>query len=313
MQREILVPLDGSTLAEMALPHAMALARAEDCSLDLLRVLLPAELLHTWSPDVPLETVKQWVVRSRDTAQIYLARLSGRMQGQGLRVRYEVVVEEDAALGIVAMAAQDPSTTMIVMATHGRTGVARWVFGSVTDKVLHATTTPLLLVRPTSDGAPVLEPATYTSILVPLDGSMFADQALRKAQKLAADTNATLLLITVTPPVSGLEPEIGVQSGNAAGRDAEMVRVVGYLKQKAQQLEGEGVRVRVITAQGQPAEEILRVAVEEHADLIVMSTHGVGGVRQFRMGGVASKVVQGATLPVLLLRGWERQPHAPEE
>jgi nucleotide-binding universal stress UspA family protein len=303
MEQEILTPLDGSPLAETVLPHAITMARATKCSLRLYRVLLPAELIHTWTPDVPAETVKGWAARARQGAHANLARLAANLQDSGVKVRYEVVVEEDAALGIIARAAQSPAIAMIAMATHGRTGIARWVFGSVADKVLHATTTPLLLIRPSVGLVAEARPVTYRSILVPLDGSMFADQALDQARSLATATGASLVVVTVVPRTGSDGPDD--MSLGTGVNEAEMARVAGYLKQKAEQIKAEGLDVRIITAYGQPAEEILRVADEEQADLMVIATHGVGGVQQFWIGGVATKVVQGARLPILLLRGWE--------
>jgi nucleotide-binding universal stress UspA family protein len=313
MESEILVPLDGSPLAETSLGHALALARIADSAVRLLRVVLPAELVHTWSPDVPVETVRQQVAWAREAARAYLSQVAEPMRAHGLPVRCEVLVEEDVALAIVARAAKDPAVATIVMATHGRTGAARWVFGSVAEKVVHASTTPLLLIRPAHGVDPVLEPATYTTVLVPLDGSMFADQALRRAQKVAARANATLLLVTVGPPGPSLDAAPDEAYGGRRDHQPELTRVAGYLQQRVEQLEMEGLRVRAITAHGQPAEEILRVAAEERADLIVMASHGFGGIQQLWLGSVASKVLQGATLPVLLLRGWAPQPHAPEE
>lgn len=315
MEREIIVPLDGSTLAETVLPYAIALARATACHLRLLRIVAAEDAIRTWPPAAPLVTRERWAIEARRAARTYLANVATRLQPSGVEVHREVLAAEDVAVGIVTRATQDMRVAMIAMSTHGRSGLSRWLFGSVAEKVLRAASTPILLVRAGTEVAARDKPVAYGTIAVPLDGSMFADQALSEAQVIATASGATLLLISIVPVVDdpalaegGIEP-----LWTLAEREDEAKRITQYLQHKAEYLETQGYRVRTRTAHGAPAEEILRIAGEEHADLIALATHGQGGLQRLWMGSVATRIVQGASVPVLLVRAWEHQSHMPQE
>ncbi len=137
MFKQILVPLDGSALAEAILPQVTELARVHDAELVLLRVALA----HAFPGADPTEAQLQAVRESEK----YLEEVEKELKARGLRVatvvRYgqagEEILDHAAFAGI----------ELIAMSTHGRTGVSRWVLGSVAEKVLRASTTPLLLVR----------------------------------------------------------------------------------------------------------------------------------------------------------------------
>lgn len=142
MQHQILIPLDGSALAEAILPHAVAFARATGSTLTLLAVI-PLTVVYdpTYGPLVmPEQGQKELVAVTRD----YLATEVLRLETEGLLVHTEVL-EGDVATSIVSYAEHDPSIQLIAMASRGRSGVGRLVFGSIAAQVLQATTTPLLL------------------------------------------------------------------------------------------------------------------------------------------------------------------------
>ncbi|HWQ13325.1 MAG TPA: universal stress protein [Roseiflexaceae bacterium] len=285
MTRRILVPLDGSPLAEAALPHAAALARAAGDELLLLRVVTPAETSQSlfWKATIPAELREEWEEATLERADIYLRDTAARLRGAGLRVTTEVSAADDAAEAIVARADQDPHIGLVAMATHGRGGLGRWVLGSVASKVLQAVATPLLLVRAREEAPPAAE-VTYRTMLVPLDGSGFAELALAEARLLAAATGAELVLVAVV------------------GEGEDATQAAAYLDEVATRLRADHLAVRTRVLAGSPAERLLEAADEEHADLIVMATHGRGGWRRLWLGSVASKVVEGATAPVLLVR-----------
>ena len=299
MERRILVPLDGSALAETVLPHAVAMAQATGSSLSLLRVVAPpadAERLVR-----PAEHVQ---------SRIYLAGLADRLRATtGLVVRIDVLEGQPAAR-IVARAQEDPRIAMIAMATHGRSGVGRWVFGSVAEQVVRAAPAPVLLVRAHEQRAPASAKGAYRKIVVPLDGSAFADQALGDAVKLARSSDATLCLVSVVegPGDSVVEPgdvaaaEVGiVPCWMLAERQAEQERIGNMLRHRARMLGANGSKVETVVAHGKPAEEILRVSAQEEAGLVVMATHGRSGLQRLWLGSVAMKVLQGAAMPLLLV------------
>jgi nucleotide-binding universal stress UspA family protein len=138
----ILVPLDGSPLAESALAEALTLARALPAEVILLQVIPSAELIHEWGITIPVD--EQWEVR-RARALEYLNRVRARPEWQGTTGEAAVVLGSPAEA--ILEYSRKHAIDRIVMATHGRTGVARWVIGSVADKVLRASDKTVILVR----------------------------------------------------------------------------------------------------------------------------------------------------------------------
>jgi nucleotide-binding universal stress UspA family protein len=204
----------------------------------------------------------------------------------------------------IATLARSANVDLVAMATHGQTGLRRLLIGSVADKVLHDLTIPVLLIRPTDrteDHAPARPTDRCLTVVVPLDGGPIAEQALEHATELATSIGARLVLAAVEPTVS----DIGiaeVRGGSDWGQDHEVsiLRLNEYLKQTATRLAQLGLIIETRIAEGSPAEEILRISAAEHADLIVMATHGHSGITRLLRGSVAAKVLQNAAVPVLL-------------
>jgi nucleotide-binding universal stress UspA family protein len=322
----IMVPLDGSSIGEAVLPHATTLAMATSAALDLVRVVEPHGAFvgheHSGGYGTPetMESVythQVWQAELGD-ARDYLSSVrrrigvggpDGHPANDGLEIGCQVL-EGDPALMLVQQAERDPRITMIAMTTHGRSGVGRWPLGSVTEKVLCATAKPLLVVRPTE--AVAIPPAhSYRCILVPLDGSVLAEQALDRACTLALGTGAALLLVSVVPSPDdmGLLPTGVHLPVSLSAWQAEVDAISCYLRRTASELceRTPGLPVEVEVVAGRPADAILSMSGQAHADLIVMSTHGLNAAQDYRrartwLGSVALKVVQSAHAPVLLLR-----------
>lgn len=306
----ILVPLDGSELSETMLPYAVALARATSCELALLRVVQP---LNTAGPIFGgMETLElSWQILEGDEAQAkkYLEGVVRRLQAEALVAKAKVLKGEPATT-IVTYAEQDPHVQLIAMSTHGTSGLGRWAFGGVAEKVLRASPVPLLLVRPQEEKEGSQEPHTpaYRTILVPLDGSAFAEQALEQARALASTTGAALVLVTVLFPRGAYaENEVLTNEPWAIVEKEETERTTAYLADMTQQLRSAGLETQSRLEYGYPPEVILQVSEEMQADLLVMSTHGRGGLQRLWLGSVAMKVVQGTAAPVLLVRAKERE------
>lgn len=221
--------------------------------------------------------------------------------------------EGDPAKVIVSEAAHDPGITLVVMSTHGRSGLGRWFFGSVSEKVLHASPVPLLLVRPEGRKEPVRYSGkeTYHKIMVPLDESSLAEQALEQARVLALDTGATLVLVLATPPLSIASMSMYMEATSyqmyVDAWEGERERLTRYVADKAEALRADSLQVETQIAQGNPSEVILLAVDQADPDLIVMSTHGGGSsdalqeLQELLLGSVALKVVQEARLPALLI------------
>jgi nucleotide-binding universal stress UspA family protein len=314
MQREILVPLDGSPLAETILPHAQLLAQSTGSAVTLLSAVPTVLTANAVAGPLGLEPYDEHAWETDVTyAHDYLVGVAARLEVEGLRVRAHVVEGAPAPV-ILDYAARHPAVSTIAMATHGRSGLGRWVFGSVAAQVLHGAAIPLLLVRPHAGPRGPQTPAArpYKTILVPLDGSSLAEQALTQAATLAGRDGAALLLVAAVP-----EPDAHVgrpghdtqpRSRAAAARVAEAARLEGYLGRTAAHLREQGLGAGTALPAGPAADAILHAAETSGADLIVMASHGRSGLARLWLGSVAAKVVQGATRPVLLVRATADKP-----
>ena len=304
MEETILVALDGSMRAEAVLPHAAQIATATGRGLLLLRVVPSPRTLEqlTWPPGHPIASPDQ-LEEEIGRARAYLRPLAERLRAAPVRVE-TTVRGGDPAAEILACAQEAPGIVQIALTTHGRSALGRWVFGSVAAKVLHGAPVPLLVVP--MRGAAESPPAgPYRRILVPLDGSACAEQALDHAVTLAHALGAELLLATVTPSLGEIA-RAGMASLWLLTRyQAEDRLIERDLAQKVATLETAGLRAQARLHHGVPAEEILALGAQEGVDLIMMGTHGRSGWQQFWLGSVALRVLEGTTRPVLLVRSLE--------
>ena len=293
MYRRILVPLDGSPLAEQALPLAKMFAVGFQAAVVLFQAIPP--IRETLRVDGEVFPVDEQTELLRWQAREYLESVHKDFAAAGIAAEREIRagVPAPAILDLVESTGID----LIVMATHGRTGVGRWVYGSVADKVLHGARVPLLLVRASEQ--PVA-PQPLTRILVPLDGSELAERALEPARQVAEAFDAEVLLFRAWDmPLYGMEEPLNVVESleRAVRASAE-----DYVTHSTCQLQAQGMRVRGETQGGTAAEGILEQAQHVKASLIVMSTHGRSGVSRWVMGSVADRVLRTSPIPVLLIR-----------
>jgi len=307
--RTILVPLDGSELAEQALAPATAIARASGATLHLSHVFVP----YAARMDLP-DTAEKHIAIERQLAEeasAYLqsvaerigAELPERVRCDPLRTRplQTPFGETLAVVESLRRLARQLNSDLIVMATHARGGVSRMWLGSVADALVRRGTGPMLLVRPRVEQAAPAE--LFHHILVPLDGSALAEEALPIAQALASLSDARRTLLQVIVPQRAIArpaPVTRVNTRHLAEREAEAARYLTAVRDRLQTNEPCAETVTVVAEQ--PAWAILEYAVDHDVDLIAMSTHGLGGVRRFMLGSVADKVLRGAPMPVLLTK-----------
>jgi nucleotide-binding universal stress UspA family protein len=281
MFERILVPVDGSELAERALPSAVALAHGLRCPAHLIQVIpLPRTL--AFGPVVSAEVWNQVIEGSTEAASEHLERLQLHFTVAGVPATHEVRLG-DPALQIIEQA-QGPLPTLVVMATHGRGGFKHWALGSVAEKVVRGIDTPVYLVPAAAKAV-----APPRRVLVPLDGSATAGAILPAALDISAALGADLTLLRAYP----LDGEGTRRAHHAAW---------AYLQAEKRQLERPGRCVRTATRRGEAALEILEYACRHKVDAIAMATHGRSAVRRWALGSVADKVLHGAPVPVLLLR-----------
>ena len=303
MFTRILIPLDGSEVAEQTLRYMRWLGRELGAPIELLRVVepIPRELRDV-TDAASLERVESDL---RAKSKEYLENVGGSLREDGLQVSY-TVLEGQPAFQVVGLARKVPGT-LIAMSTNGRTGMDWWLLGSVTDKVVHAATTPVLIIRSLGD-AGVPEGAILSSVLVPLDGSEVAEHVLPHVVNLAKPLRLSVTLIRVTPEPSAF---FGYLHDSASVTEEMSLRVDAqageYLAEVGEKLQSQGIMsVEERVLHGDPAKAILEIAGEMRNVVVAMATHGMSGPGSLVMGAVTSRVVRYSTGPTLVVSADEK-------
>ena len=284
MLERILVPLDGSIGAEAILTELRVLLARHDSEVVLLRVVLPPTTMN------PPEYARLLDER-RAEARAYIQRVVGELASAGATAR-GVVYEGYPAEAILA-GAREQAATLIALTTHGRTGLARWDLGSVTEKVLRGGEFPILVTRSfeTAEAGATRErrpaQAAMRRILLPIDAGDLSPVAVGPAIELASLFGAEILLVHVLD--QDLAGELPMPD---IARAQEMVTAAG-------------LHAEVVLERGDAAGQILAVSAERQADLIVMATHGRSGLKRWVLGSVAERVMRAAPVPLLLIRARE--------
>lgn len=303
MPRSILVPVDGSNFAEHALPYALTIARRTGATLHLALVHVPFEVM---SPSYPLaEELAEHEIEQRDRDAAYLEGLVGRLGG-------EVTIRPALLRGHVAAAigryVDEEKVDLLVMTTHGRGGLQRAWLGSTADSLLRRLMIPLLMVRPSEETREIDADAAveFRKVLAALDGSRTAERALQDAIDLGIAGDAAVVLAHVLqPPITAYSPYIP-HAAQITREEVEARRegMERYLREVARTrwLAGRTV-MRETRVDYHAAHAILELAHRNDADLIVLGTHGRGGLRRLILGSVADKVIRGTYRPVLVHRG----------
>jgi nucleotide-binding universal stress UspA family protein len=316
MFAKVLVPLDGSKLAEGVLPYVRDLTRGGATEVQLLRVREPT------SPYLADPAHQPYLHQIEDSiashVQDYLQEVSRPLRDLGVRISFLVKAGSPAAQ-IIAEAAEDPDC-LIAMSTHGRSGLTRWVMGSVTSKVLQGTKNPMLVVRPDEKNPPA--EVNLDTIIVPLDGSALSEQALPYAVRLATELKLRVVLARVTPSEgeyhqyleeqrmgAGVTAYSGPYEEFSEKADAE---AMGYLREVKERLlrvaaQDAPSEVTEKVLHGRPAEAIAELARKSPHNLIAMCTHGRSGLGRWVLGSVTDRVVSHASNPVLVIRATESE------
>jgi nucleotide-binding universal stress UspA family protein len=297
MFRCLLVPLDGSYLAEAVLPLVERFATVFGAKVMLLHVL---------ERGAPKAVHGARHLCEPEEATTYLEGIADRLRAAGVSAEYHTheVREGDVARSVVSHAGEEP-TDLIVLCTHGSGRVRELLFGSIAQQVVHRGSTPVLLVRPALDGsAPPFEPHR---VLVPLDGTAAAEAALDPAGELARTFGASLHLVMVVAtqetirgdriPAATLLP-----SATRAALDLERQGAAGYLDGLAARLRAADLSVTTEVRRGDTASALADEAAEPGVGLVVLATHGRAGVQAIWSGSVAAQLLARTRAPVLLLR-----------
>jgi nucleotide-binding universal stress UspA family protein len=283
MFNKILVPLDGSSLSERALSTALAVAQSADAQLLLARV---PTLAGSHEPP----TGRSLEVARREI-RTYLA---GVRQAQPPEVKLTTLVPEgDVASAIVDTAAAERAD-LIVMSTHGYSGLTRWVLGSVTEKVLRTAPCPVLAVR---------KPDPIRNIAITLDGSELSERALEPGLELAQRLHADVTLLRCVPyaAIDGTLDEIERGLGRRMQQDL-IDEAADYLTARSASYARSGVAIKTEVRVGPAADNIYEFVETYHTDLIVMATHGRTGVQRWVYGSVTEKVLHSVKTSLLVVR-----------
>lgn len=294
----MLIPLDGSKTAEDVLPYARRLAADARVAVELLGVVEMAEIAEDIASNQAAYAgalVREAVRNSTE----YLEKLAQTFHNGKVRCNVQQGRPED----IIIAAASADRATLIAMATHGRSGVTRWLLGSVTEKVLRGTVNPLLVVRAPGNSKTDGE-AALRSVIVPLDGSDVAETILSPVAALAKVLDLQVLLIRVyglpLPTYGGDDYYVPdyLELKDQIRDEAE-----GYLNSRANLLRAQGVaEVSTVVIEGSAADAIIDLARKTPDNMVALSPHGRSGLQRWVLGSVTEKVVRHCQDPVLIVR-----------
>jgi len=300
MFKKILASLDGSKTAENVLPFARLIAR---------NLPIPVELLAVVDLDNMARNVHAAERLFRDSLVAdemhrmgeYLKGVTKNFPGDTVNCR----VERGAPAETIIETASTQRDTLIAMATHGRSGLNRWLLGSVAEKVIRGAANPLLLVR-ASESAPEWGMPALKSVIVPLDGSDIAEKVLAPVEELSKQLDLEVILLRIF----GI-PYGAYSAGDGFYNSSQMEKFVfqlreearAYLDEKSAVLRNHGVkRVSSVLREGRDADEIISFARQTPDNFIAMCTHGRSGVKRWVLGSVTETVVRHSGDPVLIIR-----------
>ena len=288
MWKKILVPLDGSDLAELALPYAGELATAFSAEVVLVYVSEPADSQY------------------RRMHELYLEKVAGQMRKAVKKVSPVVLYGKPAEEIISYVERND--IDLVIMSSHGRTGITAWATGSVASKVLPATQVPLLLIRAVKPKRKVQRERLLNRILLPLDGSEAGEAAVGYIGEMMSRLELEVILFGVVPAgqhirsVGGLDfilyPEQHLESVKAEAGEY-LDKVYRRLKRRKGTVK---VELKVGDKAGDIAREIINYAEKKRVNLIAISSHGHSGIERWVFGSIASRVLQASSLPVLVVK-----------
>ncbi len=294
--RHILVPLDGSSLAERAVAYVAAVGKGASARVTLLRVLTPTA--------GPLATdALDWEIQRREAAA-YLAKIQADLAAAGIKASVEIVQGKPSEQVLHLAAASD--VDLIVLSSHGEGGVGQWSLSSTAHKVITSSSTSLLIVPVRAHQEEVSLDLRFRKVLVALDCSSRSECTLPTATEIARAHHADLILANVVP-----EPELPRRVSPSA-HDLELAQeltegnrreAVRYLRELQKRLTGSTDRVQMRTVvSGRSAQALRDLAQHEDVDLIVVSAHGVTGDPATPYGTVAGRLLQEADRPVIVVQ-----------
>lgn len=294
MFTKVLVPLDGSPIAELAIPHAAAVARTFAANLLLFRVIP----LRQRGGAAPMDVIDRRLGQAE--ARAYLDAIASDLRADGLPVDCEVTEGQPAEQIVDAL--RRHGADLVVLTTHGCGGCTDFPISGTAHKVVSRAGISVLMVPTNERMRPDVLTATYRRILVGLDGSRRGDWALAPAVALARWAGAELVLAHVVQMPEIVEVPVSTELREAADRLVTLNRRAGvrHLKQAQQRLEDSELRVKTrIEVSPRVEESLANLAEVEQADLVVLTAHGTS-ISTRRYGAIAIQVLTEAQRPLLV-------------
>ena len=297
----ILVPLDGSQLAECVLPHAAAFAHSFDAELTLLRIL---EKNQTGA-SAQLFDLLNWQIQ-KTKATLYMEEIKARFKESNIRAR-TIILEGLVTEGITGYA-QNAGVKLIILSSHGRHGLTQWGISSITQKIILSAPTSILIVRAHQQDS-LAELSTiplYQRILVPLDGSQRAEHVLPIITQLARVHQPKIHLVHVvqTPEMARQMPpareDIDLSNRVVARNLEEAGYYLEQLKSRSY-LQGIAVQTHLITSD-HTAAALHQVVEREHIDMVILSAHGYSGKHQWPYGSVVNNFILYGEVSLLIVQ-----------
>ena len=296
MFTHILVPLDGSRLAEAALPAARYLSD---------RFQMRMTLLHMIEKNAPRSVHGQPHLNNALAAAAYLNDISRRWFPESASVNHHVHTSEvDNVAESITAHANELACDLIVMCSHGRGRALHLMLGSIAQKVIRLDVIPTLLIRP--DSGSEYPAFSCRILLVPLDGDSDHEQALSAVLMLAKTCSAAVCMTMVIPRFTTVSGTMAVTSRFLPGTTSRMLEIsaqhaASYLRTQAASFQNQGIYTSTQVLRGDPAAVISDLAGKTQADIIVLATHGKSGMEAFWAGSVTHKVCSRSKTPMLLI------------
>lgn len=290
------MPLDGSSLAESVLPATAGLAK---------KIGGAVKLFHVIERNAPEKVHGQPHLRRPDEAEKYLAAIVSDPLFKGIEVAAHV---HETGVRDVSQSISDHSeelnADLIIMCTHGSSGLRKILVGSIAQQVISMSSTPVMLVNPSLKKSEIVP--GFDNFLIPLNGDPEHENALNYASNLAAMCRAGVHLLVSVPRFGTMSGELTIINRYLPGTTSRMMDMLvpeakEYLKNIRVRLEGSGLSVSTSISRSNPAKAITKTAKDVKSDLIILATHGKTGSRPFWEGSVTPKVIRSGKVPLLLV------------
>ena len=295
----ILVPLDGSLIAECVLPHTGAMARAFDAKIVLLRMMDRSQAIEKGQ----LFDLVNWQI-NKTRANLYLEKTKTRLNASGLQV--ETTVLEGLVADSITEYAQNKGVKLIILSSHGRSGLSQWGISSITQKIIFSAPTSVLIIRAHQPAASELEELRYTQIMVPLDGSRRAENVLPMVTVLARYHRSQIHIVHVvkTPEMARQMPlaqeDVDLSDRIVARNREEAIRYLDQVRMHSP-LEGIDVQTHLLTSNNAAA-ALHELTEQAHIDLVALSAHGYSGNNQWPYGSMVNNFILYSKVPLLVIQ-----------